>query len=138
MFVRMDKLTHLESQTMTQNSKAVHTQTLRTPNERKGAYKKRIAHMVYSVIGGSTLLLAGMPPIPANAEPAPRCVEVSWNPTPAGPRKTLLVSNLCRVTRRVNVILANDRDTGCYSYPPNTSARFTRSGNAKITSVVKC
>jgi hypothetical protein len=123
---------------MMQDSKTVHMQTVRTPNKRKRAYKMKIAHMAYSVIGGSILLLAGIPPIPANAEPAPRCVEVSSNPSPPGPLKTILVTNLCRANKTVFVILSGGQRTTCDTYVPWQKGIFRFPEGTRIVSVERC
>jgi hypothetical protein len=125
---------------MMQDSKAVHTQTVRIPNERKGAYKKKIAHIVYSVIGGSALLLAGIPPIPANAELAPQCVGAFFDTTSPGPRKTLVVINGCAVNRKVKVILSNAPATNCVKFFPGSRLNYspTYARGVQIIRIEKC
>jgi hypothetical protein len=93
------------------DNKAVHTQTVLTPNDKKGAYKKRIAHIAYSVIGGGILLLAGIPPIPAQATPAPGCVRLSQRFV--GNQTIATATNTCGRTVRFRFIWAWANDGLC-------------------------
>jgi hypothetical protein len=101
--------------------------------EEKGKNMKKIAKTAYSAIGGIVLLLAGMPPIPSNAKPAPQCVSVSSLSLP-GPRIISRVTNRCNVTIRLRVIIFNSPPAVCYTYPPRTSRNFV----GRIIRIERC
>jgi hypothetical protein len=93
--------------------------------EGKGKNMKKIAKIVYTAIGGSALLLAGMPPIPANAELAPNCVSLFKGTQIATAR------NDCKKQKRVRMIWANALDGGCWRVPPGKSFTESRERSAR-------
>jgi hypothetical protein len=121
---------------MMQDTKTVHTKTAYTPNERKGAYMKRAAHIAYSVIGGSILLLAGMPPAPASATPAPNCVNADVDNGFLTDKLT--VTNTCPTSQRVKIILGRHTDIECRSYKSHESIRYTYAASATFDRIEKC
>jgi hypothetical protein len=104
--------------------------------KKKGKTMKKIAKVVYSAIGGSVLLLAGMFPIPANAKPAPPCVGVFFD-NPSGPGKTLVVVNGCKVAKNVKVFLST-KNTPCLRYERGEFRRFVRRTGTKIIKTEIC
>jgi hypothetical protein len=72
---------------------------------------KRIANFASSVIGGGILLLVSLPPIPAQATPAPSCVRLSQRT--AGNQTTATATNTCGRTVRFRFIWAWAFDGVC-------------------------
>jgi hypothetical protein len=95
---------------------------------------KRTAHIAYSVIGGSILLLAGMPP--ASAELAPSCVRASVNSGVVVDKLT--ITNSCVASKRVKIILGRHTDIGCRSYDSGESVRYTYAASATFDRLERC
>jgi hypothetical protein len=97
---------------------------------------KRIANIAYSAIGGGILLLAGMPPFPANATRPPACVTA--NEDTGIFTDTVTVTNGCKRRKRVRAIIDNASDSSCNSLSPGESFTHRYPSVGKFEKLVNC